>query len=69
MALPLLPEPLIEKTYDDLIRSLSPSIKKKVTDLLSYYREQWFVKVPTIQWCVHGLSIRTNNRAEGKCFV
>ncbi|CAF3845879.1 unnamed protein product [Rotaria sp. Silwood1] len=64
MALPLLPEPVIEDTYDELIRNSSITMRKKLNDLLEYFDEQWFNKVPISQWCVHGLSIRTNNNAE-----
>ena len=28
------------------------------------FQEQWFNKVPTTQWCVHDLSMRTNNNEE-----
>ncbi|CAF1654014.1 unnamed protein product [Rotaria magnacalcarata] len=65
MALPLLPEPVIEDTYDKLVRDLSTNMSKKMKHLLEYFREQWFAKVPMSQWCVHGLSMRTNNNAEG----
>ncbi|CAF4356626.1 unnamed protein product, partial [Rotaria magnacalcarata] len=64
MALPLLPEPDIEDTYDELVRDLSTNMSKKMKHLLEYFREQWFAKVPVSQWCVHGLSMRTNNNAE-----
>ncbi|CAF4036620.1 unnamed protein product [Rotaria magnacalcarata] len=64
MALPLLPEPVIEDTYDKLVRDLSTNMSKKMKHLLEYFREQWFAKVPMSQWCVHGLSMRTNNNAE-----
>jgi hypothetical protein len=40
-------------------------MKKTMNDLLVYFEHQWFEKISTIQWCVHGLSMRTNNNAEG----
>ncbi|CAF4891392.1 unnamed protein product, partial [Rotaria sp. Silwood1] len=64
MALPLLPEPIIEDTYDDLLAATPTELKKKLDDLLEYFQAQWFTKVPISQWCVHGLSLRTNNNAE-----
>ncbi|CAF2978338.1 unnamed protein product [Rotaria sp. Silwood2] len=51
-------------TFDELVKSLSPPMKKQMNQLLEYFQEQWFNKVPTTQWCVHGLSMRTNNNAE-----
>ncbi|CAF4817322.1 unnamed protein product, partial [Rotaria socialis] len=66
MALALLPEPIIEDTYDELLAAMSIEIKNKLNDLLQYFQGQWFVKVPMSQWCVHGFSMRTNNNAEGK---
>ncbi|CAF2860587.1 unnamed protein product [Rotaria sp. Silwood2] len=68
MALPSLPEPVIEDTYDELVRDLSTNMSKTMKHLLEYFQEQWFVKVPVSQWCAHGLSIRTNNNAEGTHF-
>jgi hypothetical protein len=65
MALPLLPEPVIEDTFDELIKNLSAEMKKIMNGLIEYFQGQWFVKVPVIQWCVHGLAMRTNNNAEG----
>ncbi|CAF1666654.1 unnamed protein product [Rotaria magnacalcarata] len=65
MALPLLPEPDIEDTYDELVRDLSTNLSKKMKHSLEYFQERWFAKVPVSQWCVHGLSMRTNNNAEG----
>ena len=65
MALPLLPEPKIEDAYDELIQESSSTIKQTVDRLLKYYQDQWFVKVPPIHWCVHGMAMRTNNNAEG----
>ncbi|CAM2723168.1 unnamed protein product [Rotaria socialis] len=64
MALALLPEPIIEDTYDELLAAMSIEIKNKLNDLLQYFQGQWFVKVPMSQWCVHGFSMRTNNNAE-----
>ena len=68
MAIPLLPEPVIEDTYDDLLSTISTELKNKLADLLEYFQEQWFTKVQISQWCVHGLNMRTNNNAEGKYF-
>jgi hypothetical protein len=65
MALALLPEPVIEDAYDQLIEKTSTTMKKTMNDLLVYFEDQWFEKVPTTQWCIHGLSMRTNNNAEG----
>lgn len=65
MALPMLPEPVIEDTYDECVQSLSSSLKQTVDRLLQYFQEQWFSKVPPIHWCVHELVMRTNNNAEG----
>ncbi|CAF2058936.1 unnamed protein product [Rotaria magnacalcarata] len=64
MALPLLPEPVIEYTYDELASNLSTTMSTVMNDLLIYFQEQWFVKVSTSQWCVHGFAMRTNNNAE-----
>ncbi|CAF3800796.1 unnamed protein product [Rotaria sp. Silwood1] len=64
IALSLLPEPIIEDTYDELVKSLSLPMKKQMNQLLEYFQEQWFNKVPITQWCVHGLSMRTNSNAE-----
>ncbi|CAF1192349.1 unnamed protein product [Rotaria magnacalcarata] len=60
MALPLIPETIIEDTYDELIATMPSKLK----DLLRYFQKQWLNKVPISQWCVHGLNIRTNNNAE-----
>ena len=68
MALPLLPEAIIENTCDDLLAEMSTELKNKLSDLLEYFQEQWLNKVPISQWCVHGLSFRSNNNAEGKYF-
>ncbi|CAF3313773.1 unnamed protein product [Rotaria socialis] len=65
MTLPLLPEPVIEDTYDELVRDLPTNMSETMKRLLEYFQEQWFAKVPVSQWCVHGLSMRTNNNAEG----
>ncbi|CAF3832306.1 unnamed protein product, partial [Rotaria sp. Silwood1] len=64
MTLPLLPEIVIEDAYDDVVGNFSPDIRTVINDLLEYFQRQWFLKVPTSQWCVHGLCIRTNNNAE-----
>jgi len=68
MALPLLPESIIDDTYDQLLGNLSPQIRKTMNGLLDYFQDQWFTRVPISQWCVHGLSMRTNNNAEGLPF-
>ncbi|CAF5192510.1 unnamed protein product, partial [Rotaria magnacalcarata] len=65
MALPLLPEPVIEYTYDELVSNLSTTMRTAMNDLLIYFQEQWFVNVSTSQWCVHGFAMRTNNNTEG----
>ncbi|CAF4369903.1 unnamed protein product [Rotaria sp. Silwood2] len=64
MALPLLPEAIIENTYDELIATMSINLKNVLNDLMEYFQEQWFVKVSISQWCVHGMNMRTNNNAE-----
>ncbi|CAF3709276.1 unnamed protein product [Rotaria socialis] len=64
MALALLPEPIIEDTFDELLAAMSIEIKNKPNDLLQYFQGQWFVKFPMSQWCMHGFSMRTNNDAE-----
>ncbi|CAF4702550.1 unnamed protein product, partial [Rotaria magnacalcarata] len=69
MALPLLPEAIIEDTYDELLAVMSTQLKDTLHNLLEYFQEQWFVKVPISQWCIHGLSMKTNNNAEGKIFI
>ncbi|CAF1004870.1 unnamed protein product [Rotaria sordida] len=69
MALPLLPEAIIEDTYDELIATMPKQLKDTLNDLLEYFQQQWFVKVPISQWCVHGLNIRTNNNTEGELFL
>jgi hypothetical protein len=66
MALALLPATIIENTYDQLLLTMATNLKNGLSDLLKYFQEQWFEKVPIQQWCVHGLSMRTNNNAEGK---
>ena len=53
MALPLLPEPIIEDTYDELIAAMPQQLKNALKDLLEYFQQQWFVEVPIFQWCVH----------------
>ncbi len=68
MALVLLPEAIIEDTYDQFLSKMTTNMKNTLHDLLKYFQEQWFEKVPIQQWCVHGLSMRTNNNAEGKQF-
>ena len=68
MALPLLPEIVIEDAYDDLVGKLAPDMRTVINDLLEYFQGQWFNKVPTTQWCVHGLSMLTNNNVEGIYF-
>ena len=65
MALALLPELIIEDTYDELTNSLPARMRETMTGLLNYFQGQWLDKVPASQWCVHGLSMRTNNNAEG----
>lgn len=65
MALPLLPEAVIEDTYDEIVASMSTKMQKQLKGLLEYFHPQWFVKVSISQWCVHGLDMRTNNNAEG----
>ncbi|CAF4680546.1 unnamed protein product, partial [Rotaria socialis] len=62
MALPLLPEPVIEDTYDELVRDLSTNMSKTMKHLLEYFQEQWFAKVPVSQWCVHAFHSRFNRR-------
>ena len=69
MVLPLLPEPIIEDTYDGLIAAMPQQLKNSLKDLLEYFQQQWFVEVPISQWCVHGRNIRTNNNAEGEPFL
>ncbi|CAF4861709.1 unnamed protein product, partial [Rotaria socialis] len=69
MALPLIPEAIIEDTYDELIATITSTLKDSLKDLSQYFREQWLNKVPISQWCVHGLNIRTNNNAEGDIFL
>jgi hypothetical protein len=66
MALALLPATIIESTYDQLLSTMTAHLKHTLIDLFKYFEEQWFVKVPIPQWCVYGLSIRTNNNAECK---
>jgi hypothetical protein len=66
MGLPLLPQTIIENTYDQLLITMGKDLKNSLSDLLKYFQEQWFEKIPIHQWCVHDLSIRTNNNAEGK---
>ncbi|CAF1388832.1 unnamed protein product [Rotaria magnacalcarata] len=69
MALPLIPEAIIEDTYDELIATIPSTLKETLKDLLQYFQEQWLNKVSISQWCVHGLNIRTNNNAEGDLFL
>ncbi|CAF2658677.1 unnamed protein product [Rotaria sp. Silwood2] len=69
MALPLIPEAIIEDTYDELIATMPSTLKGTLKDLLQYFQKQWLSKVPISQWCVHGLNIRTNNNAEGDLFL
>ena len=64
MALALLPATIIENTYDQLLLTMTTNLKNTLSGLLKYFQEQWFEKVPIQQWCVHGLSMRTNNNAE-----
>jgi hypothetical protein len=49
MALALLPEPVIEDAYDQLIEKTSTTMKKTMNDLLVYFEHQWFEKISTIQ--------------------
>ena len=49
MALPLLPEPIIEDTYDELIAAMPQQLKDALKNLLKYFQQQWFVKVPISQ--------------------
>jgi hypothetical protein len=39
----------IEDTYDELIGNLSSSMKTVMNDLLEYFQQQWFLKVPISQ--------------------
>ncbi|CAF2042089.1 unnamed protein product [Rotaria magnacalcarata] len=64
IALPLIPEAIIEDTYDELIATMPSTLKETLKDLLQYFQEQLLNKVSISQWCVHGLNIRTNNNAE-----
>ena len=68
MALSLLPEVIVENTYDDLLAEMLTELRNKLNDLLEYFQGQWLIKVPISQWCVHSLSFRTNNNAPGKHF-
>lgn len=68
MALPLLPESVIENTYDQLLSTMTTNLRSSLVDLFKYFQEQWFEKVPIHQWCVYGMNMRTNNNAEGKQF-
>lgn len=69
MALALLPSTIIEDTYDKILLTITVDLKNKLVDLIKYFQEQWLTKIPIQQWCVHGLSIRTNNNAEGKKYL
>ena len=40
MGIPLLPEPVIEDTYDDLLSTISTELKNKLADFLEYFQEQ-----------------------------
>ncbi|CAF2843336.1 unnamed protein product, partial [Rotaria sp. Silwood2] len=40
MALPLLPEPVIEDTYDELVSNLSTTMRTAMNDLLIYFQKQ-----------------------------
>ena len=40
MALPLLPEPIIEDTYDELIAAMPQQLKNAMKDLLEYFQQQ-----------------------------
>ncbi|CAM4973970.1 unnamed protein product [Rotaria socialis] len=62
MTLPLLPEPVIEDTYDELVRDLPTNMSETMKRLLEYFQEQWFAKVPVSQWCVHAFHSRFNRR-------
>ena len=64
MALVLLPEMIIENTYDELLSTMTTNRRNPLSKLLNYFQEQWFEKVNVQQWCAHGLSMRTNNNAE-----
>ncbi|CAM4832775.1 unnamed protein product [Rotaria magnacalcarata] len=66
MALALLPEPIIEDTYDELLATMPIEIKHTLNDLLQYFQGQWLVKVPMSQWCVHGFTFhsRFNRRVQ-----
>ncbi|CAF4175600.1 unnamed protein product, partial [Rotaria magnacalcarata] len=37
MALPLIPEAIIEDTYDELIATMPPTLKDTLKDLLQYF--------------------------------
>ena len=39
MALPLLPEPVIEDTYDELLNALSSTMKETLNNLLQFFQE------------------------------
>jgi hypothetical protein len=66
MALALLAATIIENIYDQLLLTMATHLKNTLNDLLKYFEEQWFEKVPIQQWCIYGLSMRTNNNTEGK---
>ena len=69
MALPLLPEPIIGDSYDELIAAMPQQLKDALKDLLEYFQQQWFVKSPISQWCVYSRNIRTNNNAKDEPFL
>ncbi|CAF3647620.1 unnamed protein product [Rotaria sp. Silwood1] len=66
MALALLPTMIIESTYDQLLSTMATHLKNTLNGLFKYFEEQWFVKVPIPQWCVHGLTFhsRFNRRVQ-----
>ncbi|CAF3739739.1 unnamed protein product [Rotaria socialis] len=48
MTLPLLPEAIIEDTYDELLAVMSTQLKDTLHNLLEYFQEQWPKQAKTI---------------------
>ncbi|CAF2876130.1 unnamed protein product [Rotaria sp. Silwood2] len=63
-----MPVSLVLQAFDDLYDSVLESSSTKfnlLKPLFSYFENQWIKKVDIKRWNVYGITMRTNNNAEG----
>lgn len=64
-ALPFLPEETIRATFEEMKGRANT---EQLQSVMAYVQRQWIDSntFPVKDWCVYGLSVRTNNDCEGK---